>query len=500
MIAVTAFTAGGCKKLLDQDPINSPYNDAFWKDEKDAMQALAGNYALLRKSLTTTTAFGGDMSHFAYGDLTAFEFSDFDQYDLDFLVEGGKDLGAPSYIGDYLGDLQDWTPYYQVITQSNIILHNMPGIPDNKYKSDPVETRSKIMGEALFLRTYAYFYMVRLWGDVPLVTAYDPDPAHAQPIPRNSELEVLDTCINNAKQAIALLLWDYKDGSGKAVRANKGSAYALLAHLYMWKHFRTNGADPKDLEQAIAAITEISKSGKYQLLPAAEFASLFKGKSNEGIFEINMQAAQNEQQQTSGFYYKITKEPYVKNKTSKNGVVNMDMLKKLYTPEDLRYQYYFDFRDNQNDPIITKYTGKGGENIFYKDVANFAQAAVSANIILFRYADVLLLRAEANAKLGRYGEARTDLNAVRARAGLEPSSKADAALLYEIFAERSRELFAEGQRWYDLVRMRAFNGELGDNFDEARLAAEGWKWPVARSLFINNFVLKQNKFWEGKVN
>ncbi|ASZ12024.1 RagB/SusD family nutrient uptake outer membrane protein [Chitinophaga pendula] len=493
-------TLTGCKKLLDQDPINSPYNDVFWKDEKDALQSLAGGYALLRRAMTTNTDFGGYMSHFSYGDLTANEFSSFEQYDLDFLVKGGKGFSMASFIGDYLGNYQDWTPYYKVITQSNIILHNVPAIPDNKFKNDPQQTRNKIMGEALFLRAYSYFYMVRLWGDVPLVTAYDEDPAKAQPIPRTSEKIILDSCIRDLQRAIPLLTWDYKDGAEKNVRANRGAAYALMAHVYMWKDFLNKGTVRTDLTNAINAVNEVQNSAKYRLIDTSRFATLFQGKSDEGIFEINMQVAQNEQQTESGFYYKCLMEPYIKGKTSMNGRLNRDLITDIYKDKsDFRYRYFFDFTLEAN-PILTKYAGRNSENIFYKDLSNYTQAAVNANIIVFRYADLLLLRAEANAKLQDFGMARNDLNEVRKRSGLSAYAGNDADLYTEVFRERSRELYCEASRWYDLVRTGFLKTEKDGSFGTDRYNQEGWKWPIGRSLFLNNYVLKQNKFWEGKVN
>jgi len=502
-IAITAVVLlaplVSCKKLLEQDPINSPYNEVFWKDEKDALQGLAGGYALLRKALTVNTAFGGNMSHFSYGDLTAFEFDRFNQYDLDFLITGGKGFNNASFIGDYLEDYHDWSPHFRVITQANIILHHVAKIPDNKFTHEPVQTRNKILGEALFLRAFSYFYMVRLWGDVPLVTTYDEDPAHAQNVARTSEKTVLDTCINDLQQAISLLPWDYLDGAEKAVRANKGAAYALLAHVYMWKDFLNKGADNQNLTKAIAAVDAIQQSHKYRLVDSTEFVKLFKGKSDEGIFEINMQVGQSEQQTQSGFYYKCLMQPYIKGKTSQNGVLKKELIDDLYEGRnDYRYYYNFVFTSDNNS-ILTKYAGLNAENVFYKDLATYSLAAVDANIILFRYADVLLLRAEANAKLGQYGAARTDLEAVSNRAGESVYEGDNDGLYEEIFRERSRELFCEGQRWYDLVRTGFLKTEAGGTFGTSRYDQEGWKWPVARKLFVNNYVLRQNKFWEGKV-
>lgn len=490
-----------CKKLLDQEPINSPYNSVFWKNQRDAEQGVAGGYAMLRRALTINTAFGGDMSHFAYGSLTSYEFLRFDQYDLGFLTNGGNGLAAADFLGDYLDPLQNWTPFYKIVTQSNAILHNVPNIPDNQFTETPARTRNRFMGEAYFLRAYTYFYMTRLWGDVPLISELDNDPAHSGNIARTNEKIVLDSCIRDLKQAINLLPWDAKNGNEKAVRAYKGTAYALLAHVYMWKNFLMKGSDTKNLTDAIAAVDSLEASGRYQLLPAAMYPKIFHGKSDEGIFEINMQVAQGEQQIETGFYYKTLFEPFIKKKTGKNDIINKELLDDIYDDEaDLRLKYYFSGLqgDDPSKIVLCKFAGPQAENIYYKNPGNASGAAVDANIILLRYPDLLLLRAEAYADLGNDGSALKDINAVRRRAGAADTD-GNGDVKYEVFRERSRELYGEAQRWYDLVRTGYLKNENGGRFTISRYDANGWKWPLARALFLNNNVLIQNTYWLGKV-
>ncbi|NSL87805.1 RagB/SusD family nutrient uptake outer membrane protein [Chitinophaga solisilvae] len=506
---ITAVLAGtlllpfvSCKKLLDQDPLNSPYNGVFWQNQRDAEQGVAGAYAMLRRALTVNTAFGGDMSHFAYGSLPSYEFERYDQYDLGQLTGGDTRFPVANYLGAYLDPLHNWSPYYKVITQTNIILYNVPKIPDNQFTESPARARNRYLGEAYFLRAYAYFYMTRLWGDVPLVTSYDEDPAHADNIKRTNEKEVLDNCIRDLKQAVNLLPWTAKNGNEKAVRASKGAAYALMAHVYMWKNFLMNGSDQQNLTNAIAAVDSLEGSGVYQLLPREMYPKIFHGKTDEGIFEINMQVAQGEQQTETGFYFLNLKEPFIRNKTGKLGVLNKELLDDLYDDEkDVRKNYFFKGFDEINGEkiLLCKFAGPNAENIYYKNPGNASAPAVDANIILMRYPDLLLLRAEAYADLSNTGAALNDINKVRARAGADPTD-GNGDVKYEVFRERSRELFGEAQRWYDLVRTGYLKTENGGKFTLERYNAGGWKWPVARALFLNNNVLIQNPYWLGLVN
>ncbi|PSL46462.1 SusD-like starch-binding protein associating with outer membrane [Chitinophaga niastensis] len=490
-----------CKKLLEQQPINSPYNSVFWQNQRDAEQGIAGNYALLRNALTTNTAFGGYMSNFAYGSLPAYEFSVFNQYDLSFLVNGGNSMATADFLGDYLDPLADWTPYYKIITQSNIILYNVPKIPDNQFTETPTPTRNRFLGEALFLRAYTYFYMTRIWGDVPLINQYDADPAHAKNVPRTNEKMVLDSCVNDLKQAINLLPWTNKKGAEVAVRANKGAAYALLAHIYMWQNFLTKGSNPAYLSNAIAAVDTLESSGQYQLLPATNYPSIFHGKTSEGIFELNMQVSTIEQQTEDGYYYNILQDPLIIKKSGSPAILNTDLMNDIYDDStDLRLNYFFYGLKETNitKHILCKFAGPNAQNIYYKNPGNNTGAAVDANIILLRYADLILLRAEAYADQGNAGAALSDINKVRRRAGAADTD-GNGDVKYEVFRERSRELYGEGQRWYDLVRTGYLKTESGGKFTDTRYNAEGWKWPVARKLFLNNTVLTQNSYWLGKV-
>ena len=494
LVVVCAVNLFSCKKIIEQAPENRPYDQVFWQKEKDAQQALAGDYALLRKALTVNNDFAGlAMSHFAYGDLSAGFFTTFDEYAYNFLTSGGKGEQIACFIGDYVESLQNWTPHYKTITLANTILNKVAEMPVSKFTDEAA--KNKILGEALFLRAFSYFYMVRIWGDVPLLTAYDPQPGGSSNVARTDELIVLDTCISDLQKAITMLDWNTDETS---VRAGKGAVHTLLAHVYMWKDFLTNGADHSNLQKAIDAVNEITNKGNYGLV-IPNYPRLFKGKSEEGIFEINMAFEQKEQQVETGFYYHTLTDPYIKRKTGKYGKFDAAKINNLFTPDDTRTDAYFDFSTiSSSDPLLIKYCGANNQNVTYEDVANFSNAAVNSNIIIFRLADVMLLRAEANAKAGNYGAARVDLDAIREKAGLAASTVLDDELYTAVIEERMRELFCEGHTWYDLVRSKLLPEKV-DRFSQTRFSQEGWKWPVGRALFLNNNVLAQTDYWKGKV-
>jgi hypothetical protein len=484
-----------CKKITDLKPEGSVYDAVYWKTESDATSGLMGAYSFLRQSQTLGPS---NMSSFAYADFTTGVLKEGGDYALNFLVKGdqyyGTGLNVDDFAGDYLDDFQSWKPYYQTINMANTVLEKVGKMPDNVFKS--AANKKAILGEAYFIRAYTYFYMVRIWGDVPLVLKYDPDPVSAKNIQRSPEAAVLDSCAADMKKASALLKWN--TGADHAVRADKGAAFALLAHVNRWKYFVTKEQDTRLLSNAVAAIDSITNSGNYQLVPAANFDQLFKGRSVEGIFEINTSYAQNEYQINGGFYKYTLGVPYIAKQT-KSTIFNSDVINAMFTdPQDARYNYYFD-RSKSDDIVLTKYIGKNKQNLQYLDQNNQAGAVIDCNISVFRLAEMKLLRAECNELLHNNSAAAADLNDVKRRSNLPDFAEGgDNDLKTEIFEETFRELFCEGHTWYDMVRNKRVVDYIGsDRFSQARFDGEGWKWPINRALFVDNKDLAQNKYWIG---
>jgi starch-binding outer membrane protein, SusD/RagB family len=467
---------GSCEKFVDLEPENNTFNEAFWQDEKDAQQGLAGAYALLRKSLH-----GGyyNDSYFVYGDIAAKEFSEAgDEGFPRYVLNQARDLNFNGP-GGYL-EYTDWSSYYKVINQCNLVISKVAGIPDGKFVNDPVKTRNKIIGEAYFLRAFTYFYISRVWGDVPLVLELE-DPVKAKNIPQTPAAQVLAQAIKDAEKAAELLEHGYTNANEKAVRANKGAAYALLAHIYMWQGDAAGGAQ--------AALKVISEGG-FSLVPTGDYARIFTGKTNEGIFEITKDFGQNEAPINAGFPYMCLKDPYIAGKNLAS-VVNKPLLTELYKDAgDIRINTFFANYATAN-PLCIKFS-----NVIYKEAATSTQPAVSNPLIIFRLADIILLRAEALAKLGDYSGARTELKKITDRANVAPFSGTDDKLYEYIIDERTRELFMEGHRYYDIVRSGFLDKKLGMTGD--RVSRKGYYWPVANGVLNANRLLVQVPYWQNK--
>ncbi|HEY0273007.1 MAG TPA: RagB/SusD family nutrient uptake outer membrane protein [Chitinophaga sp.] len=479
LLLAAATGATSCKKILDQEPHNSTFTGAYFKTELDAKTADAGAYALLRRVLLN------DMSWHTYGDLASGE-----------VVCDGDAWHAAIPSGQFTGlNVQssnwNWQQFYQILQQVNLIINKVPGIAEEQFHT---ENKNHIIGEGYFLRAYVYFYMSRIWGDVPLKLEPDLDVTTVKNIPRSPADSVLDQCLADVAKAESLLDWGYTDESQRAVRANKGSAYALEAHIRAWRH---------DYAGCEIAANEVITQGGYSLLDSMNYKKVFIGKSMEGIFEINISDGQNEgiaiydyngNLNQAGF---TMEDPYITNKDGLQWWTSTSYINTLWpdadTLHDVRYRTFFHYPKNDGSGQIIKYS-----NISYVSTSDMR---LSNNLPIFRLADILLLRAEALSALGRGPEALPLLNKVRNRAGLDDND-GSGDLDTDILEERLRELYFEGQSYYDLVRTKKLT-TYNEHFPSSQFGngspAAGWLWPVDPNMFKDDPTLVQTPYWRGKL-
>lgn len=480
-IVAISCTLASCKKFLDEKPISESTDLTFWKNEKDADQGVAAGYALLRKTLNKADG----LAFFAYGDLPTDEYttgewrySDISNVNWSISVPGSETW-------DRMMQMRRYDTFYSAIDQANRCIKFIPTINDDKFTS--AAAKNNLIGEAYFLRAFNYFYMTRIWGDIPLVTE-SAVITDAVDLPRTKDTEVVAQCIKDVTMAISLLNWNYDNSNNRAVRANKGAAYALLAHIYAWKGDYTN---------CNIATDQLLNQGFYQYVDRGNYLDIFKGKSPEGIFEI-AQSDENEGN-VNGVSYFTLKSPYLTTNTGNaRFTINSATLENLYNKNanDKRFTNAFALTST-TDPICIKYS-----NITYVNGNNVITPVTHNNLIIFRLADIKLLKAEALAALNQYGPAKLVLNEVRQQAGLTGYEGTDANLFEAVIDERGRELFLEGHRFYDLVRLGKKAGivKFGDNkisksdFDQGK-----YYWPLDPALLQINKRLTQTPFWSSKM-
>jgi len=479
VIAFLSLSGGSCKKILDLQPHTSTFTEAYFRTGQDANTAIAGAYALLRNVLLN------NYSWHVYGDVPAGEMD----------INGGLDafhvnIQSGQFTGLNVGSENwNWASYYQLMQQINLVIKKVPDIPIESFTNR--DQKAQIIGEAYFLRAFTYFYMSRIWGDVPLKLEPDLDISQAVNIGRTPVATVWAQCLADCNQAESGLVFGYDaDPNQTAVRANKGSVLALKAHIQAWEG---------DYAACEKSADSVITYGKYILVDSANYEQVFIGKSPEGIFEININYNQSEGlSPRTGGYLPTLAFPIVAKQPNLNWPLRQSYVNNIFSRDsatDLRYRLFF-FQPQSGSGQTVKYA-----NIIYADGSAKNDPRLSNNMNIFRLADIELLRAEALAALGRDGEAIPLLNAVKQRAGIptyDPTDINAKPLDTEILEERLRELFFEGQSYYDLVRTRQLN-IYNENFPEKQLNEGGWLWPIDPGMFKDDFTLTQTPYWKGKL-
>lgn len=348
-----------------------------------------------------------------------------------------------------------WQYPYAFIRQCNLAVE---GITAATTLTDSV--KSRLLGEAKFLRAYMYFHLVNYFGAVPLVLSSDALTTASQP--RDSVGKVYAQIIADLKSAEELVPAAYPTGTTLRTRVNKYTAAALLARVYLYRGDYVNAE--AEASKVISA-SEITYG-----LPAP--ANAFVNTSNEIILQFGTTYGYS----FYGTNYRTTATSGIPNYYLTSNAAN------VFESGDAR-------RTNWMDSVIS------GATTYYR-VNKFKLATASAgneyNVVL-RLGEQYLIRAEARAKQDKIDGAQSDLNAVRSRAGLGSTPAATQAdLVTAVAKERQAELFGEiAHRWFDLKRTNKADEVL------KVLKASTWKstavlLPIPYVERQNNTALSQN--------
>lgn len=521
-IGLSVISLTSCEKYLTQEPRNSAYGDAFWKTAQDLNSAVAGNYALFRDAITSGNT---QPRHFMYGDAL-----NNNTMTIEYSGDGLEGIQTGNFTFQYnVENLGDWTRFYKVITMSNIIINRSEQMTDEMLnQTDPVAFRNRIQGQAYFMRALTYFYIARVWGDAPIVVEEYESPLTAPELPRDPVADVLKQAETDAQKAASLLSWTYQNNAEAKVTANRGSAYALLAHLYMWRATMSNVSTDEpimaDINSADTTIRTLVANGGYTLTDTANYFNTFIGRSPEGIFEINASEDQLEGSTNHIGRYFLRSQQMASGSVNRNFVVPSFLNNNFYRFEtvwqwvwyndpgewrwegvptrtrdlsDVRmYKAYINL--NTTRPTTIKYN-----KVNYRNPAQLTGAHISNNIIIFRLADMLLLQAEIAIHKDDFEAARSIINGFRTRNGSHPSTLITGNLtkaqwMAEYMSERSKELFLEGHLFFDGLRTRQYSN-YATWLSSSRFRQEGFYWPLAPLLFKNNPYLRQTPYWRGKV-
>jgi hypothetical protein len=479
--AALAVGLAACNDMLTEEPRATIVTTTFFTSAADARAAIAATY----QPLNSGNLFNTDLQWAPIaGSDEGFVGLAEENINIINLTRTNWDATNPYVTGP-------WSGFYSMITRANLVLDRVPDITMDETQ------KAQILAEAKFLRAFAYYDLVRLYGDVPLVTT----PEEQEELgPRTPKAQVWTQIIQDATDAEAALplSWD----SGTKGRATRGAADALLADIYLW---RSSAESSGEWDQAAQYAKKVIDSGVYGL--ESDYLDAFlPGAQNgqEEIFAVQATGASG----GSTLNIATWTWPREMGAGSPGGwgtYVPTQSLLDLYPTGDYREQVsYFTHGPDPQGKDVTFYQAH-----VYKYRPTTRPGPEDVNWPIYRYAEVLLMYAEAENELGDPATAVQYLDMVRARArngsGTEnraqPADYAgpmdQASVRDAIFDERRLELSFESKRWFDLVRrgFDYFRSELLANDPTAvaaNITAEKMLWPIPQSQIDINPQLEQN--------
>ncbi|MGM9508845.1 RagB/SusD family nutrient uptake outer membrane protein [Larkinella sp. GY13] len=432
LLVVLVCTMSCSKDFIERNPISTVSTEVLYKTDKDFQDAVIGIYQPFQPQYMNFWQLG-DLP----GDDTEQQHSAaFDLVNMNnFILNSSLNILSTS-----------WLNYYQIIFRANTVLSNI-----EKADVAVVTRKDRHIGEAKFLRAMAYFDLVRLFGDVPLLSAPISALEAAQKGRDKVDAIYDELIIKDLIEAEAKLPEKY---TGVDVgRATKGAARALLGKVYLTR---------KDFVKAEAKLKEVTTMG-YALLP--NFNDLWDYTKDEHHSEYIYDIEYVDGGQGLGSTFSNAFAPNLsqiinffglRGAGGQNGSPTEGLFS-LYAATDKRkaisVSRVIDGLVDKNGTFIpmvpidaTTYTRKYMTTLINPNDSK-------ANWKVIRYADVLLMYAEALNENGKTTEALTTLNLVRTRAGVPVfTGLAQTETRDKIYTERRLELYLEGHRWFDLVR------------------------------------------------
>lgn len=436
--SLSVFTS--CQDDLELTSDSVITSDSFWKTEDDAKAGVNGMYVSFRIQT--------QQNYYLLGGARSAE------------ITGGvqSPLTLTNYYNNNLTPQNidvEWGGLYTVIHQANLVLKYVPQI---QFSPSTVNEQKRYIAQAYSMRALCYFIMARSWGGVPIVT--DPTENSNQSqyiIPRNTIEETFAFIKSDIDAAIA----NFPDAANNKTQLSSSSAYALKADVNLWTAKQLNGGNT-DLNTALTAINAIP--GTPTLMPSFKDVFAFDKKANAEVLfavryslaDLPSSLADNWNQfmfvGPSDFAPLTSAQAIAVFGTLGTGAGNAgisrvqpDITRFNFGVDDTRKAATYQTLYNGTTPVVTglvKYNGT---------VDGTIRRFVS-DIIIYRWADILLMKAEIKNALGQDPSAEMNMVMQRADATASFTNSTKTANDDVILKERLKELAFEGKSWWDIVR------------------------------------------------
>ena len=509
LLAVTT----SCNDWLDLKPNNEQVTDEYWQSKEDVESVLASGYYYMRKCVPNFIKWGELRGGTFYTTATA------DGKLQDFNM-------TPNLT------ICNYEDVYKVINMANSVIYYAPSVRgiDNTYYESVMNAH---LCEAYFQRAYSYLVLLKNYGSVPLITAPYVDDNQSFDIAKSTETEIVAQIKKDMATAIAMNAAKgvYETEWQTKGRATKWALYALMADVCLWSGDYDNCIKYSDL------ILNATDTFRPVFLANTKdwYTIFYPGNSNESIFELNWDY------------------------NTENSVNNFTSLWSLSSSSTLTFtQRAVEQMRTETDELVANgqfIEGRSGRMTFATYVPNSGLASGystsstyylwkyagtdiqdfsgglrvhnDANFIIYRVAEIILMKAQAEVMLGNFKEAVSLINRVRNRAGLDNYANIDLGsddadiqiqqlneegLLEEILTQKEMEFVGEGKRWYDLLWLgrvsdykykekfinMVIEGNQTTNKSWIRsvlIDANAWYMPLPQSDIEHNRLLEQNPYY-----
>lgn len=439
LLIVPILIFASCEGFLEEDPKDRVAQSNFYLNAQDAEAAVNSVYAYLGSYSTGSTA---GIYHSTFWVTVGLASDELNNNQLG--TFWNDELATFSHNAENPNMQEIWEMHYKSIYLANIAIDRIPLISMDE------TLRSRLVNEAKFLRGLLYFNLVRMYGQVPLLLAEE-SPLY----PEASGIdEIYAQIIQDLTDAENLPV----KGSIENGRATQGAAKSLLAKVYL-----TTG----EYENASAKALEVINSGTYELWE--NFSEVFKLSSRNGkeaVFSVGFGDADGAISfwEAGQFNVRLLPAELTRVRAEVSNTHGWQIptidLYNAFSANDQRRAVTF----------MTEIVADNGDVVrldrphiqkYWDSEADPTAGGSSNDFPVIRYAEVLLIYAEAQAALGNLGQANQYLNKIRTRAGLEEANYASPEeLKAAILLERRKEFVAEGHRWFDLVRMERLEEEV----------------------------------------
>lgn len=472
--------APSCTDQLELEPVSIISSAGFWVNEDNANGGLNGMYVRFRDQASSNLFFWGETRSetLTYGLQASQGYERYFENTLDATFAG-----------------PDWLRLYTIVHDANLIIKYVPDIAFQNEKD-----KENMLAQAYTMRAFMYFTMVKTWGGVPLVTdpteGYDAETTFKE---RATEAEVFELIKSDIDKAINF----YADNSLPSSKAlwSKPAALMLKGEVYLWSGKKLNGSE-QDVSVALQALTESASASGLALQEDFDRVFRYDNKGNsEILFAVRFLDLESGGNYNSLLYVRDDQIPAGVDPETK-GLIGAGGGLNRMSPSQLLRSSYSDEDQRKVATFAEMQTVADGESSYFGSVVVKYRGFVDASgrrflddVVIYRYADLLLLIAEAKNYLGQ--DPSSEINQVRQRAygsnfeEFEFVSGSQQENDEAILQERLLELSFEGKRWWDLVRFgKAFEKVPSLMDRQGRDYLE--LWPISLNTISLNSKIAQN--------